>query len=124
MGATPPVWRVKVRAGDKLSVPATYDTGRADWYEVMGIMPVAVYNGTDVGGQDALSNQIPQQNVLTHGHLAENRNHGGDPMGLPDPRTLPAVAPVDPIGIDESAYEQGDMYAPGSGRYPPRVPAG
>ncbi len=121
MGATPPGWRVKLRAGDRLSVAATYDTGRADWYEVMGIMPVAVYNGTDVGGQDALSNQIPQQNVLTHGHLAENRNHGGGPMGLPDPRTLPAVAPVDPIGIDEYAYEQGDMYAPGSGRYPPRV---
>ena len=124
MGATPPGWRVKLRAGDRLSVAATYDTGRADWYEVMGIMPVAVYDGTDVGGVDALSGQIPQQGVLTHGHLAENRNHGGDPMGLPDPRTLPGVAPVDPIGIEEYAYEQGDMYQPGSGTYPPRVPVG
>ena len=50
MGATPRDWRVKVPAGDKLSVHATYDTSRASWYEVMGIMPVAVYNGTDVGG--------------------------------------------------------------------------
>ena len=50
MGATPPSWRVQVQAGDTVSVHATYDTRRADWYEVMGIMPVAVYNGTDVGG--------------------------------------------------------------------------
>ena len=77
--------------GRQVERAATYDVGRADWYEVMGIMPVAVYDGTDVGGKDALSNQIPQQGVLTHGHLAENRNHGGDPMGLPDPRTLPGV---------------------------------
>ena len=46
MGATPPSWRVQVKAGDTVSVHATYDTRRADWYEVMGIMPVAVYNGT------------------------------------------------------------------------------
>ena len=124
MGATPPGWRVKLRAGDRLSVAATYDTGRADWYEVMGIMPVAVYDGTDVGGKDALSNQIPQQGVLTHGHLAENRNHGGNPMGLPDPRTLPGVAPLDPIGIEEYAYRAGrhvrERGAPRTRRgYPP-----
>ena len=46
MGATPPSWRVQVKAGDTVSVHATYDTTRADWYEVMGIMPVAVYDGT------------------------------------------------------------------------------
>ena len=46
-------WRVKVKAGDTVSVHATYDTTRSDWYEVMGIMPIAVYNGTDVGGKDA-----------------------------------------------------------------------
>ncbi|MEK6271175.1 MAG: hypothetical protein AABM42_00790 [Actinomycetota bacterium] len=124
MGATPPGWRVKLQSGDRLSVAATYDTGRADWYEVMGIMPVAVYDGTDVGGQDALSNQIPQQGVLTHGHLAENNNHGGNPMGLPDPRALPGVAPLDPIGIEGFAYQQGDMYGAGSAANPPRVPAG
>ena len=55
MGATPPDWRVKLQAGDELSVHATYDSARADWYEVMGIMPVAVYNGTDVGGVGAFS---------------------------------------------------------------------
>jgi plastocyanin len=124
MESTPAAWRVKLRAGDRLSVAATYDVGRADWYEVMGIMPVAVYDGTDAGGKDALSNDIPQEGLVTHGHLAENRNHGGAPLGLPDPRTLPGVAPLDPIGIDEYAYEQGDMYGAGNQARPPRVPVG
>jgi plastocyanin len=124
MGATPPDWRVKLRAGDRLSVHATYDVGRADWYEVMGIMPVAVYNGTNAGGKDAFGTEIPQRNVLTHGHLEENRSHGGDPMGLPDPRTLPGATAPDPIGIDDYQYAQGDMYAAGSGAYPPRVAEG
>jgi plastocyanin len=125
MGATPPGWRVKLRPDDRLSVHATYDVGRADWYEVMGIMPVAVYAGTDVGGKDAFSNDIPQQQVLTHGHLDENRNHGGNPMGLPDPRSLPgAPTPSGPIGIENYQYEQGDMYAVGSAAYPPKVVAG
>jgi hypothetical protein len=125
MGATPSNWRVKLRAGDTLSVAATYDVGRADWYEVMGIMPVAVYDGTGVGGQDAMSDSIPPQGVLTHGHLDENRNHGGDSIGLPDPRTLPgAPTPSDPITINQYAYEQGDLYAPGTEKYPPKVPLG
>jgi hypothetical protein len=125
MGASPSNWRVKLQAGDTLSVAATYDVGRADWYEVMGIMPVAVYDGTGVGGQDALSDSIPTGEVLTHGHLAENNNHGGDPIGLPDPRLLPgAPTPSDPITIDQYAYEQGDMYAPGTAKYPPKVPFG
>ncbi len=124
MGATPPDWRVKLQAGDRLSVHATYDVGRADWYEVMGIMPVAVYNGTNAGGKDVFSREIPQRNVLTHGHLEENRNHGGGPMGLPDPRSLPGATAPDPIGIDDYQYEQGDMYAAGNAAYPPRVAAG
>jgi plastocyanin len=125
MGATPANWRVKLRAGDKLSVHATYDVAKADWYEVMGIMPVAVYNGTNVGGKDAFSSDIPKQGVLTHGHLDENRNHGGGPTGLADPRQLPGgPTPLGPIAIDEYQYEFGDMYAPGSAKYPPRVTAG
>ena len=85
MGATPGAsWRVKLQTGDKLSVHATYDTKRADWYEVMGIMPVAVYNGVDQGGLDAMSPNIPQNEVLTHGHLHENDNHGNGPTALPE----------------------------------------
>jgi plastocyanin len=111
MGTTPPDWRVTVQPGDKVSVHSTYDTKRADWYEVMGIMPVAVYYGTDVGGVDALSNKIDTDGVLTHSHLDENRNHGNEPVDfLADPRLLPsAPTPAGPIGIEAYQYEQGDL---------------
>jgi plastocyanin len=125
MGGTPPDWRVTVQPGDKLSVHATYDTKRADWYEVMGIMPVSVYDGTDVGGVDALSKEIPQDQALTHGHLSENFNHGGEPTDLPDPSVLPsAPSPLGPIGIEEYRYEQGDLRAEGSAANPPTIRAG
>ena len=92
MGGTPGAfWRVQLQAGDKLSINATYDTSKADWYEGMGIMPVAVYNGNDVGGLDAMSPNIPQNEVLTHGHLRENDNHGGAASNLPDPLQLPGI---------------------------------
>jgi plastocyanin len=121
MGATPPTWRVQVQAGDTVSVHATYDTTRADWYEVMGIMPVAVYNGTDVGGKDAQANDIPQNEVLTHTHLAENDNHGGNPTGAPNPFSLPsAPAPNNTIGIQSFAY-RGD---PSAGQSVPTIEPG
>jgi plastocyanin len=125
MGATPPDWRVKLQAGDELSVHATYDTSRADWYEVMGIMPVAVYNGTDVGGVGPFNGQIPQQNVLTHGHLAENNHHGGGATGLPDPLELPdGPFATDPVDIQGYLYEQGDLHSAGAAGRPPTVHAG
>jgi plastocyanin len=105
MGATPDTWRVQVQAGDKVSVHATYDTRRSDWYEVMGIMPVAVYDGTDVGGKDAQASDIPQAEILTHTHLSENNNHGGDPTGVADPFSLPsAPVPNRTIGIQKFAF--------------------
>jgi plastocyanin len=77
----------------------------------MGIMPVVVYNGTDVGGQDAQDPNIPQTSVLTHGHLSENNNHGGSPTGAPDPLSLwSAPAPNNTIGIQSFSY-QGDPSA-------------
>ena len=131
MGATPPSWRVTVQAGDKVSVHATYDTKRADWYEVMGIMPVAVYDKTDVGGVDAQSPDcatesspppcIPQKEVLTHGHLHENDNHGGDPTSAPDPLSLwSSPAPSNGIKIHSFAY-QGD---PSAGQSVPTIAPG
>ena len=116
MGGTPADWRVGVKAGDKVSVHATYDTRRADWYEVMGIMPVAVYNGTLAGSQDAQAAHcvtpgdppgcIPQTEVLTHTHLSENDNHGGNPTGAPNPLSLPSAAvPNGTVGIQSFAYQ-------------------
>ncbi len=125
MGATRPGWRVKVRPGDTLSVHSTYNTGRADWYEVMGIMPVAVYDGTDVGGVGAFSRELPERGVLTHGHLDENRHHGGKPTDLPDPRLLRGIgAPIGPIGIEDYEYEHGDLDGTGTAARPPRIHPG
>jgi hypothetical protein len=124
MGMTPEDWRVKVQAGDKVTVHATYDSKRADWYEVMGIMPVAVYYGDeDVGGLDAMSDKIPQQGVLTHSHLDENRNHGGEQVDYyADARRLAnAGSPLGPIGIKEYQYAQGDLTGAGLAANPPTV---
>jgi plastocyanin len=106
MGATDGAnWRVNVPAGDKVSVHATYNAQRADWYEVMGIMPVAVYNGSDVGGKDAQNGTISQTEVLTHTHLSENDNHGGEPTGSVDPFLIPsAPVPGRTIGIQSFTY--------------------
>jgi plastocyanin len=110
MGATTPGWRVELQPGDQLSVHTTYDVSKADWYEGMGIMPVMVYAGTDVGGEDAFSANIPQTEQRTHSHLAENDNHGGAATGLPDPSQLSsAPAPSGPIEIDDFLYEPGDL---------------
>jgi plastocyanin len=109
MGATTPSWRVQVQAGDKVSVHATYDTRRSDWYEVMGIMPVAVYDGTlpsDPAVKDAQASDIPQTEALTHGHLHENDNHGGDATGVANPFSLPsAPVPNRTIGIQSFTYQ-------------------
>ena len=48
MNATAKDWRPRVRAGDTLRISATYDTTRASWYEVMGIMVVGITNGASV----------------------------------------------------------------------------
>jgi plastocyanin len=116
MKGTPADWLVQVQPGDKVSVHATYDTTRADWYEVMGIMPVAVYDGTVSGSHDAQApgctapnvpaGCIPENGVETHGHLAENDNHGGDPTGAANPFSLPsAPVPGRTIGIQSFAYQ-------------------
>ncbi len=109
MGGSPAAWRVQVEPGDKVSVHATYDTTRADWYEVMGIMPVAVYDGVlpdDDSVKDAQDPTLSQtQDVPTHEHLAENNHHGGEPTGAPDPFALPSVpAPNDTVNIQQFAY--------------------
>jgi plastocyanin len=124
MGATPPDWRVQLQAGDQLSVHTTYDVKNADWYEVMGIMPVAVYDGLGVGGVGPFQKSLDRQGQLTHGHLAENRHHGGAPTFLPNPTKLPAVAPPNPIGITGYKYQQGDLAGVGNSKNLPRVHAG
>jgi plastocyanin len=111
MTATLPSWRVAVKKGDVLSVSATYDSARASWYESMGIM--IVWMGASGPSSDPFTQKVDQPGMLTHGHLAENDNHGGDddPQYL-DLTQLPS-APVkgDRIVIQDWLFTQGDMTA-------------
>jgi plastocyanin len=124
MEATPPGWRVGVKRGDVLSVSATYDSRRASWYEAMGIMPVAFHAGGV--GPDPFVTEVDVRGQVTHGHLDENRNHGGAISGLRDPRRL-LSAPVPAggtVAISGFVYGRGDLLRTGSRGRPPAVRRG
>jgi plastocyanin len=124
MTATRRTWRVKVKRGDVLSVSATYDSKRAAWYESMGIMPVAFAPGGR-GGVDPFSGRLEKRGRLTHGHLPENDNHGGERGGLPDARRLAGVtAAADPLAITDFLYGQGDLLRGGAMSRPPELSPG
>jgi hypothetical protein len=76
MTASAADWRPRVSAGDQLRISTTYETKRASWYESMGIMIVWEAWG-DSTGIDPFSHPLDQTGHVTHGHLAENRHHGG-----------------------------------------------
>ena len=80
-------WRVKLRKGDVLSTSATYDTTRGAWWESMGIMVAYMANGGP--GDNPFKKRVNRRGTVTHGHLAENDNHGGEATTMPDPRQLP-----------------------------------
>ena len=123
MGVTPPSWRVAVKKGDVLSVSGTYDTTRASWYESMAIMPVAI-TSKPAGGKDPFRTNVAVKGVLTHGHLPENDNHGGDSTGLRDARKLPDGPATSTIDIKDFVYQQGDLSLTGAAGLPPVVPRG
>jgi hypothetical protein len=129
MYATPANWRVQVKKGDVLSITGTYDSKRASWYESMAIMPVAIQRGAH-GGLDPFvarnHKRLDVRGELTHGHLAENRNHGGTPWVLPDATKL-ADGPVSngaTVPINGFVYGQGDMVGRGDAGLPPVVNQG
>jgi hypothetical protein len=123
MTGTPRNWRVKVRRGDRLSISATYDTARSSWWESMGIMVVYMANGGP--GKNPFRTKVNRPGRVTHGHLAENNFHGGEPTGLPDARQLPdgAAGPgfVDMVNFQ---YQLGDLSLSGPARNPPVIHAG
>lgn len=88
MTATHPKWKVEVKKGDVVKVSGTYDVSRASWYESMAIMFLETYAGTGVGGVDPFVTPPSLPGRVTHGHLAENDNHGGGRTGLPDARAM------------------------------------
>jgi plastocyanin len=109
MTATPPDWRVAVHAGDVLSVSTTYDSKTASWYESMGIMVVWMADhGT---GNDPFKDPTDVKGYLTHGHLPENDNHGGEPApkDYVDLTKLPSQPATGEIPIENFVYARGDM---------------
>jgi hypothetical protein len=124
MTVTKPRWRVGIRKGDRLRVNATYETKRASWYESMGID--IVYMAPGERGPDPFKRgtRIDTRGQVTHAHLAENENYGGEPSSLPDPRKLPDGQPGSEVGIAAFQYASGGFGMPGAMRNPPVVQRG
>ncbi len=95
MTATAPDWRPHLDAGDTLRISATYETRRASWYESMGIMVAWETWDSESGGVpgsfDPFSHATDQTGHTTHGHLAENRHHGGSVDHQRQPEEVPGV---------------------------------
>ena len=126
MSATAPQWRVRIKKGDVLSTSATYDTTRASWYEVMGIMVVGVTAGDD-GGVDPFTGQVDQTDYLTHGRLPENRDPASTRRVNPAYANAIRLRPgpfMSRVTIKNFVYSQGDMTMPGKRGLPPQVVQG
>ena len=123
MTATRPDWRVKIRRGDRLSITTTYDSGRAAWWESMGIM--VVYMAETGRGHNPFKRRVDFPGPPTHGHLPENNNHGGGPGGLPNPVRKPDGMTVDgPLNVLDFKFTLGDLSLPGVAGRPPVVQRG
>jgi hypothetical protein len=123
MGATNPRdWRPGVQAGDTLRISATYDTRRASWYEVMGIMVVWEAYG-DQSGVDPFTHGIDQRSHLTHGYLPENNDNGGAfSLGI-NPNAFPTCH-ARKVVIRNFKYNPGDFTASGRRRCIPTIRSG
>jgi plastocyanin len=123
MTDTRPNWRVKLRRGDVLSTSATYDTRRGAWWESMGIM--VAWMADRGAGENPFKRRVLFPGRPTHGHLAENDNHGGGRTGMPDPRKLPDGT-VNPGNVDivDFKYQLGDLSLGAPGGLPPVIAPG
>ena len=111
MTATRPDWKVRVKKGDVLTTTATYGTKRAAWWESMGIM--VAFMADEGKGKNPYRTRVDLPGKPTHGHLRENRNHGGKKTNLPDPRKLKdGVANPGSIDILGFNYRIGDLRFP------------
>jgi hypothetical protein len=129
MSATTDNWKVNVKKGDILSTSATYDTSKASWYEVMGIMVVGITKTPVPGGVDPFdpsTGTVDQSDFLTHGRLPENIDSGvrkANP-GLRNPIRLRTGPYKDRVVIRNFLYSQGDLSYPGKSGLPPAVRQG
>ena len=113
-------WMVKVKKGDTLSTTVTYGTKKASWWESMGIM--VAYMADSGPGRNPYRTRVDLPGKPTHGHLRENRHHGGGKTDLPDPRKLKSGV-VNPgnVNILGFNYRLGDLRLPGQGGLPPVI---
>jgi hypothetical protein len=121
-----PRWGVQVKPGDVLRSNATYDTKTLASYENMGIAITLLAPNTPDGkptapGVDpfqaqrdpspdcqsgpAVNGKICEFGVVTHGHYAENGNHGG-PKGAWESTPGPQTSQ---IAIADFQYFPGDL---------------
>jgi hypothetical protein len=123
MGATAADWRPQVKAGDVLSVSASYETRRASWYESMGIMVVWEAWKNARGSVNPFAHRVDQKEHLTHGHLAENNHHGGSDWVGVNLSTLPGCDPKQ-VAIQNFNYNPGGFYSSGKNRCIPTITQG
>ena len=127
MSATAPNWRVALKAGDVLSTNAVYDTSKASWYEVMGIMVAGMAEGHVDGAVDPFDGTIDQTDYLTHGRLKENidRSPRQKNPGLSNPLRARQGPYKDKVTIKNFVYSPGDLSLPASqGGLPPTIRKG
>jgi plastocyanin len=123
MTGTPADWKVKLRRGDVLKTSATYETRRGAWWESMGIM--VAYMADSGPGKNPFKRRVDYRGTVTHRHLAENNNHGGQPTNLPDPRQLPdGVDNPGNLDIVDFKYQFGDLSLPAQAGLPPVIHPG
>jgi plastocyanin len=117
MKATRPDWRIKLKAGDTLSIDVTYDVRKSSWYESMGILPLAFSASVDdpaakdpFDDEAAVRAMYDEGGILTHGRLPENIDRKANKdLGLPDPRKLRSKGRrVPKSGIEISGFGYSD----------------
>ena len=118
MTATRPDWRVHLKAGDVVSVNATYDVRKASWYESMGIFPLEVSTVNDdplakdpFDDAAAVKAMYDEGGILTHGRLPENIDTQGE-QG-PQASGPAQAAQQGPPGAQRRDQDPGFLYSLG-----------
>jgi plastocyanin len=128
MTASKPTYRAFLKKGDKVTVHATYDTSKASWYESMGIVFMWWAKGVQDGAVDPFTGVLDTTGDVTHGHLAENDNHGGKEVLLPDARRMLSARGARSssalVEIANFVYRRGDLSLDGNSQRPPTIRPG
>jgi hypothetical protein len=122
MTATAANWRPQVKTGDVLRISATYNTTRASWYEVMGIMLVWEAWGQQ-GGINPFNHKLDQRGHITHGYLKQNNDNGGSHSLKINPMTFPRCF-THKVTISGFQFNPGDFTATGANRCMPTIRQG